>query len=85
MRAAVEIPFECRPRVRFPREPLDELRLARRRGREGGGGAVLRFLMRRRGVGQPLLQRGVRGRVFRNGRVVPCLQRGEARPGGRQF
>ena len=55
-----EIPFECDPRVGLPREPLDEFRLARRRGGEGGGGAVLRLLMRRRGVGQPLLQARVR-------------------------
>ena len=80
-----EIPFECRPRVGFPREPLDEFRLARRRGSERSGGAVLRLLMRRRGVGQPLLQRGVRDSVFRYGRVVPGLKRGELRPRRRQF
>ena len=80
-----EVPFECRPRVGFSREPLDEFRLARRRGSEGGGGAVLRLLMRRRGVGQPLLQRGLRGSVFRYGRVVPRLKRGELRRGLRQF
>jgi hypothetical protein len=54
-----EIPFERRPRVRFPREPFEELRLAHRRGSESGGGAVLRVPMRRHGVGQPLLHRGV--------------------------
>ena len=67
------------------REPIDEFRLARRRGGKGGGGAVLRLLMGRRGVGQPLLQRGERGCVFRYGDVVPSLKRGEVRLRGRQF
>jgi hypothetical protein len=58
-----EIPFECRPRVGFPREPLDEFHLARRRGSEGGGGAVLRLLMRRRGVGRVAPTRRARQRV----------------------
>ena len=80
-----EIPFECRARVGFPREPLDEFRLARRRGSERGGGAVLCLLMRRRSVDQPLLQGGVRDSVFRDGRVVPGLKRRELRPGRRQF
>jgi hypothetical protein len=80
-----EIPFEGGPHGRFFREPLDEFRLTRRRGSEGDGGAVLRLPMRRPGGGQPLLQRGVRGSVFRQGRVVLCLKRGEARPGGCQF
>ena len=79
-----EIPFECRTRVGFPCEPLDEFRLARRRGSERGGGAVLRLLIRRCGVGHSLLQRGVCDSVFRHDRVVPCLERRELRPGDRQ-
>jgi len=44
-----EIPFECRPYGGFLREPLDEFRLTRRRGSEGGGRTALRLLMRRPG------------------------------------
>ena len=80
-----EIPLECRPGIGFPHEPIDQFRLARRRGGKGVGGAVLRLLIGRRGVGQPLLQRGMRGSVLRYRGVVPCLKRGEVRLRGRQF
>ena len=58
---------ETRAPVSFLREQVFErcLALIRR------GGAFLRLLGRRRSVGQPLLQRGVRDSVFRYGRV--CL------------
>ena len=41
--------------------------------------------MRRRGVGQPLLGRALRGSMFRHGRVEPRLERGELRCSVRQF
>ena len=80
-----EVPFECRPPVGFLCEPLDEFRLARRRDSDSGGGAVLHLLMRRRGVGQPLLQCALGGSVFCAGRVEPRLERGELRCSLRQF
>ena len=75
-----QFPVETRALVSFLREQVFE----RCQTLVRCGGAVLGLLIRGRGVGHSLLQRGVCDSVFRHDRLVPCLKRRELRPGDRQ-